>query len=72
MKTKRNFDCVLVMEDILEKLKLLDYEKNFCEPLEWYPVNKIYFAMDQNEKSTEKFWYFIELSYWIMSLSKKK
>ena len=46
LKSKRNFDCVLVMEDILEKLKLLDYETKFCKVLDWYPVNRIYFAMN--------------------------
>jgi hypothetical protein len=66
LKSKKNFDCVLVMEDILEKLKLLNYDSDFCKKFEWKPLSKIYFATCDIENKAEQFFYFFELSYWIM------
>jgi len=60
------------MEDILEKLKLLDYDIYFCKPLNWSPLSKIYFATCDPDNKEEQFFYFFELSYWIMRHSNKK
>jgi len=70
------FDCILVNEDIYEKLSLVDYHKYFCTPLNKKPVSKVYFAIqeygkDQKaESAAEKFFYFAELCYWIMNIPK--
>ena len=58
-------------EDIFEKLSLIEYHKYFCKPLGKKPVSKVYFAInEQSSTSAEKFFYFAELCYFIMSLPK--
>lgn len=62
-------DTVLIMDDIIEKLHLLDYLKNFCYKNKKKPISRTYFAMyAHNEPTEEKVRYFVELSYWLMSL----
>jgi hypothetical protein len=39
---------VLIMEDIYEKLNLIDYKEYFCKPLNLYELNKLYFAFENN------------------------
>jgi hypothetical protein len=59
------------MDDIHIKLNILDYVTNFCKPAEKKPINKYYFALvDPNSKEHHQLYYFIELCYWIMALSK--
>lgn len=62
------------MEDIYEKLALVEYHKNFCAVLKRPPVHKFYFALDDRiispSESETKFYYFAELCYWIMNLPK--
>lgn len=80
LKKNPRIDCILVNEDIYEKLSLLEYHKYFCVPLNKIPVSKVYFSVDdsiqdkkpaQTPKATsDKFFYFVELCYWIMSLPK--
>ncbi len=36
---------VIVMEGILDMLKLLDYENKFCKTKGFKPLNKVYFAV---------------------------
>jgi len=36
------------MEDIYEKLNLIDYKEYFCKPLNLYELNKLYFAFENN------------------------
>jgi len=38
-------DCTGLMEEILDKLKLLNYEKNFLEQKGLKPLNTAYFAI---------------------------
>jgi hypothetical protein len=58
------------MDDIIEKLHLLDYIKKFCLTRGHKPMSRVYFALNQDpQEPTElKARYFVELCYWLMSL----
>jgi hypothetical protein len=63
-------DPVLIMDDIIEKLHLLDYLTRFCSVFKKKPISRTYFATSSpNEPRDEKIQYFVEISYWLMSLS---
>lgn len=63
-------DPVLIMDDILEKLHLLNYNSKFCPKFGRKPISRTYFAIfSQSEPTEAKVRYFVELSYWLMSLS---
>jgi hypothetical protein len=62
-------DPALIMDDIIEKLHLLDYLKKFCAKNNKKPISRTYFAIKtDSEPTVEKVRYFVELSYWLMSL----
>jgi hypothetical protein len=62
-------DPVLIMDDIIEKLHLLDYLNIFCKIYRKPAISRTYFAMPSvTEPAGEKIRYFVELSYWLMSL----
>ena len=68
-KNSLNIDSVIVMEDIVEKLNLLNYRTLFCAPKKLAPISKTYFAMNETGIAKEtKFNYFIELAYWLIHL----
>lgn len=67
---KPKVDISLIMDDIQEKLKLLDYENQFCRVFKHPPVSRIYFAHFINP--SEQLCYFYDLIYWLMSLNKLK
>lgn len=63
-------DPVLIMDDIIEKLHLLDYLKKFCPKYNRKPISRTYFAIkSENEPTDLKVRYFFELSYWLIGLS---
>lgn len=67
-------DPVLVMDDIIEKLHLLDYVKKFCHLKGKVPISRTYFAMPlpnlgSQEASEIQVRYFFELSYWLINLA---
>lgn len=64
-------DPSLVMDDIIEKLRLLNYEVEFCKRFNRPPLSRIYFSHEEDPLHA-KFAYFYELSYWLMSFSKKR
>jgi hypoxanthine-guanine phosphoribosyltransferase len=69
-KRLTKMDPVLIMDDIIEKLHLLDYLKKFCPKYNRKPISRTYFAINTpNEPIEIKARYFVELSYWLMSLS---
>lgn len=70
MKKKLQIDPCLIMDDILEKLGLLDYGKKFCVTRSHKLVSRTYFALKQEacEKTEIKVKYMFELCYWLMSL----
>ncbi len=62
-------DPILIMDDIIEKLHLLDYQKKLCIQLKKKPLSRTYFAIKSEvEPTSEKVRYFVELSYWLMDL----
>jgi hypothetical protein len=49
-------DPTLIMDDIIEKLHLLDYIKEFCLKKKKKPISRTYFAISSiNESNEEKF-----------------
>jgi NIMA (never in mitosis gene a)-related kinase len=59
------------MDDIIEKLNLLDYHQKFCKNRGMKPISRTYFAFDNElsgEDNSSKFKYMIELCYWLISL----
>eukprot|EP00919_Chromeraceae_sp_WS-2016_P067358 GHVR01159168.1.p1 GENE.GHVR01159168.1~~GHVR01159168.1.p1 ORF type:complete len:170 (+),score=12.61 GHVR01159168.1:324-833(+) len=68
---KPKLDLIITMDDIHIKLELLDYSVYFCKLLDKKPIHKFYFAIqDNNIEEDAQLFYFLELSYWIMGLSK--
>lgn len=62
-------DPVLIMDDIIEKLNLLDYLKNFCKKKKKKPFSRTYFAMKSDfENTDEKVRNMVEICYWLMNL----
>ncbi|XP_066601228.1 intraflagellar transport protein 57 homolog [Prorops nasuta] len=52
------------MEDLLEKLKLLNYDKEFVHDLKMKPLNRHYFAIPTNPG--EQFYVFTSLAAWLI------
>lgn len=65
-------DPILIMDDILEKLHLLDYLKKFCKVKGRKSISRTYFAIKEpNIAAGEQLRYFFELSYWLIGLSQE-
>lgn len=61
-KKKPKIDPYLIMDDIMEKLKLLNYENEFCERYGKDKIVRIYFAyFDYKDNTTGKAEYFYDL-----------
>eukprot|EP00357_Protocruzia_adherens_P018265 CAMPEP_0114992064 /NCGR_PEP_ID=MMETSP0216-20121206/11731_1 /TAXON_ID=223996 /ORGANISM="Protocruzia adherens, Strain Boccale" /LENGTH=408 /DNA_ID=CAMNT_0002355483 /DNA_START=81 /DNA_END=1307 /DNA_ORIENTATION=+ len=58
-----------IMEEVLEKLKLLDYENKLCRVKGLRPFNKAYFAYPSNH-AAEQFIQFTQLVSWLFQLCK--
>ncbi|CAG9310233.1 unnamed protein product [Blepharisma stoltei] len=67
---KSKIDPFLVMDDIYEKLKLLDYENNFCKIFKRQPVSRVYFCHPIDSQTQLAYCY--DLANWLMSFSKLK
>ena len=50
---KPQIDIYLIMDDIIEKLHLLDYSHKFCPSRGHRPISHTYFAIDQNTENEE-------------------
>ncbi|XP_071957784.1 intraflagellar transport protein 57 homolog [Antedon mediterranea] len=57
----------VVMEDLLDKLKLLNYEEGFLRNLGFKPLSRHYFAIATNPG--EQFFIFTSLCAWLVNLS---
>ena len=80
---KPRIDPFIIMDDMIEKLRLLNYEINFCQKHNHEIINKYYFAcniygfnFDNKENSSKEtypvqFAYFYDLSNWLMALIKQ-
>jgi len=44
MASKPQIDTYLIMDDIIEKLSLLDYETAFCRGWKHKRISRVYFA----------------------------
>lgn len=60
-------DLTAISEEIVEKLKLLNYEKDFLSHKGHKPLPKPYFAVPLN--ANEQFTYFTTLVKWLLSLN---
>jgi len=74
MGSKPSIDIYLIMDDIIEKLSLLDYENSFCKGWKHKRISRIYFAhADGNgEDQGQRVHVLYDLVYWLMSLNKEK
>lgn len=61
-------DPFVSMEQILDMLKLLDYENKFCKTKGFKPLSKVYFAV-QHSNPSEQFINFISLVSWLLSIN---
>lgn len=61
-------DPNITMEQILDMLKLLDYENKFCKVKGFKPISKFYFAQAHSNPS-EQFINFISLVSWLLSIN---
>eukprot|EP00193_Tetraselmis_chui_P021078 CAMPEP_0177795464 /NCGR_PEP_ID=MMETSP0491_2-20121128/26246_1 /TAXON_ID=63592 /ORGANISM="Tetraselmis chuii, Strain PLY429" /LENGTH=454 /DNA_ID=CAMNT_0019318295 /DNA_START=70 /DNA_END=1433 /DNA_ORIENTATION=+ len=70
-------DCTadVAMETIVEKLKLLDYEREFCKTKRppWSPLTRSYFAVPSPKNNqNEQFFYFTSLVAWLLNQANRK
>lgn len=54
----------VVMEDLLDKLKLLNYEEEFVKDLKMRPLTRHYFVIQTNPG--EQFFLFTSLAAWLI------
>ncbi|KAM3934549.1 intraflagellar transport protein 57 homolog [Leptodactylus fuscus] len=59
------FQVFILMEDLLEKLKLLDYEEDLLRKHNMRPISRLYFAMPTNPG--EQFYMFSTLAAWLIN-----
>lgn len=60
----------VIMEDLIDKLKLLEYEEKFLKSLGFKPLSRHYFAIPTNPG--EQFFLFTSLCGWLINQSGKK
>ena len=60
----------VIMEDLLDKLKLLDYELEFVSELKMRPLNRHYFVIQTNPG--EQFFMFTSLAAWLIRKTGKQ
>ena len=57
-----------MMDEILDALKLLDYENKFCKNKGFKPLSRVHFAV-QGSNASEQFMYFISIVSWLLSIN---
>ena len=65
----------MIMDDIIEKLSLLDYENSFCRGWRHKRISRIYFAHppeQSGEDVVQRINYLYDMVYWLMGLNKEK
>ena len=65
------------MDDIIEKLSLLDYENSFCKGWKHKRISRIHFAHPleataTREEETYRVNLMYDMVYWLMSMNKEK
>jgi serine/threonine protein kinase len=80
---KPKIDPFIIMDDMVEKLRLLNYEINFCQKHNHEIINKYYFAfnmygfnLDNKDNASKEsypiqFAYFYDLANWLIALIKQ-
>jgi len=59
------------MDDIIEKLSLLDYENAFCKGWKHKRISRVYFAHPpQDEDEVNRIHMLYDIIYWLISLNK--
>ncbi|CAH1796466.1 unnamed protein product [Owenia fusiformis] len=64
------YQMFVQMEDMIDKLKLLHYEEEFCRQLGFKPFSRHYFAIPTNPG--EQFYNFTSLAAWLLRVSGKQ
>lgn len=74
MANKPSIDTYLIMDDIIEKLSLLDYENAFCKGWRHKRISRVYFAHPpgSEEEEKERMHMIYDMIYWLMSLNKEQ
>jgi len=71
--SKPQIDTYLIMDDIIEKLSLLDYENSFCKGWKHKRISRIYWAHPPSvEEEKERMHMLYDMVYWLMSLNKEQ
>ena len=74
MANRPQIDTYLIMDDIIEKLSLLDYENAFCRGWKHRRISRVYFAHPPGEGGDEdvngRINLLYDMAYWLMSLNK--
>ncbi|KAL8618483.1 hypothetical protein ACOMHN_049900 [Nucella lapillus] len=60
----------IIMEELTDKLRLLDYDRNFLRQLNVKPISRHYFAVQTN--SGEQFYMFTSIAAWLLRTAGKK
>lgn len=60
------YQTFLIMEELLDKLKLLNYEATFCRQLGFKPFSRHYFALQTNPG--EQFFAFTSIAAWLLQM----
>lgn len=60
----------VIMEELLDKLRLLDYDREFSRKMNLKPINRHYFAIQTNPG--EQFYMFTSLSAWMLRKAGKQ
>eukprot|EP00002_Diphylleia_rotans_P036757 TRINITY_DN814_c0_g1_i3.p1 TRINITY_DN814_c0_g1~~TRINITY_DN814_c0_g1_i3.p1 ORF type:complete len:303 (-),score=68.59 TRINITY_DN814_c0_g1_i3:820-1728(-) len=61
-------NAIILMEEVLETLKLLDYESKFCRVKNFPKLDCFYFCKPHT-KPQQQFYYFTSLTSWLMGLN---
>jgi hypothetical protein len=73
---KPTVDIYLIMDDIIEKLSLLDYETAFCRGWKHKRISRIHFAHvvpeSTKEQEIQRVHLLYDMVYWLMSMDKEK
>lgn len=70
--SKPQIDTYLIMDDIIEKLSLLDYENAFCRGWKHPRISRVFFAHPplEGEDESMRIHLLYDMAYWLMSLNK--
>ncbi|KAI9207305.1 intra-flagellar transport protein 57 [Polychytrium aggregatum] len=56
------------MDEILDKLRVLNYQKDFCRSMGFRPLSRVYFVVSASNPN-EQFYYLTSLFSWLMKLN---